>query len=217
MKNFEKYRNNPRNLPTTTARETARETLKQVRQDPGNDFKTSITLPVWQCARFRRLVEIYKERGRENPRQEILRDLVLLLQHRVRRRKCQIHRTKKRNTRAYSYRKVSVKPTPDTYNISHALADHAKISVSYLVDLGLRMYYEVLAQGAVDVMVTLLQADGKKLRKRLRGDTFARVLASGGIYRRSTKSSTAKLLRYGVSVGKPRNKPEKPRKLLQKP
>ena len=211
MKNFEKYRKNPRNLPTTTARETAKETLKQVRQDPGNDLKTSITLPVWQSVRYRRLVEIYKERGHENPRQEILRDLVLLLQHRVRRRKCQVHRTKRRNTRAYSYHKVSVKPTPDTYNISHALADHAKISVSYLVDLGLRMYYEVLAQGAVDVMVTLLQADGQKLRKRLRGNTFARVLASGGIYRRNTESSTAKLLKFGVSVAKPAA--ETPKKL----
>lgn len=205
MKIYEQYRKNPRNLRASTIRESAREILKGAFHDPGNDLCSSVTLPVWQAARLRKAVRILKDKGVKAPQTEIFSKVIRLMHRKARRLNCQVHRTRRRNTKEYSYQKISLTWPQEDYNLLHGRADHVKVSASYLLDIALRLYLEtalaiILGEGVV--RLKLKRKSGNQLLEKVVPTASLCVIAeTTGIYQRETRVSTPWMVEYSIILG----------------
>lgn len=204
---YEKYRTESRGLRTHTTRESAKEILKGVFHDPGKKLDSSITLPNWQAARLKNATERLQAFGISAPQTTLLSSVIRLAQRKVRRMQCQIQRTKRRNTKEYTYKKISLQWPSEDYNILHARADHAKISASFIIDLALRLYLQAavaIALGETSVVTCLKRKCGNAIVKKNVLTASLRLLAqTTGIYQRDTLLSSANRLKYAISLGPP--------------
>lgn len=174
-------------------------------------MESSITLPNWQAGRLKMAIEKLKLAGYENPQQALFHRIITLVQRKVRRLECQTRRTKRRNTKEYSYNKISVRWLPATYNQVHARADHAKITVSYIMDLALRLYLETVLQELLGGLPAKVQFKSwprnRRVAKEISGQSFILIRELCGIYQRDTRLSTPISMDYAVSI---RKKPPNP-------
>lgn len=204
---YEQYRTIPSDIRRRSTRESAREILKSVRLDPGNKMNSSVTLPNWQAARLRYAVAKLKIAGVKTPRIQIFSTVIRLSQRKVRRLRCQAHRTKRRNTKDYSYQKISHRWPPEDYNILHGRADHAKISGSYILDLALRLYLQaavaiLLGEESMSLKVWSTQKQAH-VTKTTSLTSLLAILGFCGIYQRDTEISTAWRVKFSVEMGSP--------------
>lgn len=207
MNIYEKYRRQSSGLRTQTTRESAKEILKGIFDDPGKKLDSSITLPNWQAARLKHATKRLEKAGINAPQTTILSNVIHLAQRKVRRLQCQTERTKRRNTKEYTYKKISLQWRSEDYNTLHARADHAKISASYIIDLALRLYLRAavaIALGELSVVVCLKKQNGNDIfQKKIRTASLKSLADTTGIYQRATLLSTPNRIKFAIELGPP--------------
>ena len=185
MKNWKIYQKEKQNKPPKIIlRNKNKNIVKDANTDLGNKMSTSFTIPNWQFARLAYYKAKLEQKAEDMSYQDIATICLRLLLKKIRRKKCQIHRTRRRNNDDYSYTKVSVNWEADEYNSFHAKANHAKISVSFMIDIAIGMYLEY-------VYWMLLNPDKKKNSFGRKNDAIlSEIQTTSGIYQRKTKNST---------------------------
>lgn len=173
-----------------SARERYKRCILNIISDRGNNLHSSFTIPNWEYARLRKAVLKLRKSEIKISWQKLALMCSKYLLQKMYRKKCQIRRTRRRNSSVYSYQKISVRWSPEEYNILHAQSNHLKVSVSLMIDIAVGMYLQYV--------VWVLMNPEKKLRRNspLNKDIVVHLKATFGIYQRNTEISRPRHLKF---------------------
>jgi len=118
--------------------------IKDIEADKGKILTSSFTLPVWNAKRLKAISKKLQIQGIKINTTELAIQCLLLFQRKIKRKNCQINRTVRKNKTISSFEKISIRFTPFQYNAFYLKKNHLKISTSYMFDLAIRFYLNLI-------------------------------------------------------------------------
>jgi len=129
-----------------TIKSKSKQDLNYFANDEGKSIITSFSLPIWNKRRLKTISKKLKQKGYNKSTKEIIiKSLQMIMTKTIRQNnKAFLNRAVRYNNASSSYENVSVRMNPQEYNSLHAKKMTMKVSLSYLLDLALRLYLRLI-------------------------------------------------------------------------
>ena len=196
MNPYEKFRKESKQENASSAKNLItiagqKHTLNHAMADDNFAGSSSISLPIWNAARLKRVHLNLKSRGLKISRTDLIIMVMKLYATKMRNQEPKVNRLRKKNSHASRFVKISTYSNLNQWDYLQITALNAKVCFSHVVDIALRMYLRLIERRLLE---PVLNQQNTKWSTASNKNVFLRSI------RNRTKNMLLKLGKYQKKI-----------------